>query len=485
MTKEEVLKKIFGYDSFNNGQEETIDAVLQGHDVLAMLPTGTGKSLCYQLPAYLSKGSVLIVSPLISLMQDQVEQLQILGERRVIAINSFLNRTMREKVLRQLNRYRFIYMSPEMLGMRNIIDHLKQIKISLFVIDEAHCISQWGYDFRPDYLNLGKIRKSIDDPPTLALTATAQPEVREDIKQLLQLNKPKEYVYSIDRPNISMVVERYDHFTEKKQRLLDLVRNFQRPGIIYFSSKRLTEEFVEFFQQNGITKVAAYHGAIDQEQRILIQKQFLHDQLEVVCATSAFGMGINKKNIRFVIHYHMPGQMESYIQEIGRAGRDGQASIALLLYASGDEMLPIRLIEQELPEDWQINAYEQLTDLNDTTKIMAELKLTETQLRFLEYYSSVFCDNPDRAGKVIEIKNTRRQLKMSKLWEMSNWIHAKECRRKKALTYFQEIEHSSPKLCCDICQVELTDPFFTSKKEEDLDNRQSWEWRLQKILLEK
>ncbi len=484
MTKKEILNKIFGYDTFNKGQEEIIDAVLQGHDVLAMLPTGTGKSLCYQLPAYLLEGSVLIVSPLISLMQDQVEQLQILGERKVVAINSFLNGRMREKALRQLNKYRFIYLSPEMLGMKSILDRLKQIKISLFVIDEAHCISQWGYDFRTDYLNLGKIRLSIGKPPTLALTATAQPEVREDIKQLLRFNNPKEYVYSIDRPNISMVVEKYDHYEEKKKRLLELVRNFKKPGIIYFSSKRLTEEFVDFLQLNGIRNVAAYHGGINQEQRILIQQQFLCGQLDVVCATSAFGMGINKKNIRFVIHYHMPGQMESYIQEIGRAGRDGQESIALLLYASGDEMLPIRLIEQELPDDWQINAYESLTNVKDVGKMMAELKITETQLRFLEYYFSAFRDHPEKAGKVIDIKNARKQLKLSKLWEMSNWVNSKECRRKQALTYFQETDQPSPHICCDICQVDLT-YYFTGKKEKHKDNKQSWEWRLQKILLEK
>ncbi|MBO0995355.1 RecQ family ATP-dependent DNA helicase [Bacillus sp. SD088] len=484
MTKAEILKRIFEYESFNKGQEETIDAVLQGHDVLAMLPTGTGKSLCYQLPAYLLEGTVVIVSPLISLMQDQVEQMHILGERRVVAINSFLNRRMREKTLRQLDYYRFIYLSPEMLGMQNIVDQLKQIKISLFVVDEAHCISQWGYDFRPDYLNIGKIRMSIGNPPLLALTATAQPEVREDIKQLLQFQHPKEFVYSIDRPNISMVVEKYEHFEEKKRRLLELVRNFQKPGIIYFSSKRLTEEFVDFLRLNGIGNVAAYHGGIDQEQRILIQQQFLCGQLDVICATSAFGMGINKKNIRFVIHYHMPGQMESYIQEIGRAGRDGQESIALLLYATGDEMLPMRLIEQELPEDWQINNYDSLTNVKDSAKIITELNITETQLRFLEYYFSAFCDHHDRAGKVIEIKNARKQLKLSKLWAMSNWIHSEVCRRKQALTYFQETDQVSPGICCDICQVDRT-YYFSSQKEKHRKNSQSWEWRLQKILLEK
>ncbi|GIN73455.1 ATP-dependent DNA helicase [Bacillus sp. J14TS2] len=484
MTKAEILKKVFGYESFNKGQEETIDAILQGHDVLAMLPTGTGKSLCYQLPAYLLGGTVVIVSPLISLMQDQVEQLHILGERRVVAINSFLNRRMRGKTLRQLDHYRFIYLSPEMLGMQNIVDRLKQIKISLFVVDEAHCISQWGYDFRPDYLNIGKIRMSIGNPPLLALTATAQPEVREDIKQLLQFQYPKEFVYSIDRPNISMVVEKYEHFEEKKKRLLELVRNFQKPGIIYFSSKRLTEEFVDFLRLNGVENAAAYHGGIDQEQRILIQQQFLCGQLDVICATSAFGMGINKKNIRFVIHYHMPGQMESYIQEIGRAGRDGQESIALLLYAAGDETLPMRLIEQELPEDWQINNYDSLTNVNDSAKIMTELNITETQLRFLEYYFSAFCDHHDRAGKVIEIKNARKQLKLSKLWAMSNWIHSEECRRKQALTYFQETDQVSPDICCDICQVDRT-YYFSSQKEKHRKNNQSWEWRLQKILLEK
>ncbi|MCJ7839431.1 ATP-dependent DNA helicase [Lederbergia sp. NSJ-179] len=484
MTKDEILQKVFGYDSFNQGQEETIEAVLNGDDVLAMLPTGTGKSLCYQLPAYLLEGAVIVVSPLISLMQDQVEQLRILGERRVVALNSFLNGKVREQTLRHLHQYRFIYVSPEMLRMETILNKLKKMKIALFVIDEAHCISQWGYDFRPDYLNLGKMRVWIGNPPVLALTATAQPEVREDIKESLQFKNPKEFVYSIDRRNISMVVEKYDHHLQKKERLLELVPQFKKPGIIYFSSKRLTEEFAEFLRLNGVKNVAAYHGGMNQEQRILIQQQFLYGQLEVICATSAFGMGINKKNIRFVIHYHMPGQMESYIQEIGRAGRDGKDSIALLLYSTGDEMLPIRLIEQELPEEWQINAYYNLSATKNKLKIVEDLKLTETQLRYLDYYSNDFRDKQAIAGKVIEMRKIRQEIKLKKVWEMSNWIHTKECRRKKALIYFQESYKQSPEQCCDLCQLELSH-YFADNVEDHEVKRESWEWRLRKILIEK
>ncbi|WP_062104780.1 RecQ family ATP-dependent DNA helicase [Bacillus niameyensis] len=482
MMKFQVLQERFGYSSFRNGQEAIIDAVLKQQDVLAMLPTGTGKSLCYQLPGYLIKGTVLIISPLISLMQDQVEQLALIGERKAIALNSFLNSRARAKALQNLNQYRFIYISPEMLRMEGMIDRLKNVSISLFVIDEAHCISQWGHDFRPDYLSLGEIRECLGAPPALALTATAQKEVRDDIKHYLKLKNPNEFIYSVDRPNIAIMIERVQTANEKKQRLLELVRQLKKPGIIYFSSKRVAEEMVEHLKLNGVKAVAAYHGGMDQEQRILIQQQFLNDQLNVICATSAFGMGVNKNNIRFVIHFHMPGQVESYLQEIGRAGRDGQESVAILMYSPGDEELPLRLSEYELPEKWQIDAYFNTCQLKNETDLVAELRLSETQLRFLKHYYLLNSqDIEQQINKVKTIRMKRLNYKVNKVWQMYRWIQSTDCRRKQIITIFGENDYSKPADCCDICTFDLSNYYEELTHIENLSSN-SWVKRLQQLL---
>lgn len=478
MTKWEILENIFGFSSFRAGQEEVIDAVLAGHDVLAMLPTGTGKSLCYQLPGYLLKGPVLIVSPLIALMQDQVEQMRMIGERRVIALNSFLRPHERDYVLRHLAQFRFIYISPEMLQVELIIEKLKALNISLFVVDEAHCISQWGHDFRPDYLRLGDIRATIGNPPTLALTATAQKEIRQDIKKYLHMDKAKEFIYSVDRPNISMVVKTVEERLEKRNILLSLISKLKKPGIIYFSSKRMVEEIVEFLKENGVEGVAPYHGDMDNDQRILIQQQFLHEQIQIICATSAFGMGINKNNIRFVIHYHMPGQAEAYLQEIGRAGRDGKKSIAILLYSPGDEGIPLRLIDNDLPNEKQIETFFRANSTN-TIAIAEEMGLTETQFRFLDFYQSTKL--PNKIEMVKKIRKNRIKFKLDKLRQMVTWIHSTTCRRNQLLQLFEETLPSPIPDCCDICGINMGN-FIDERKTMMEETSISWQIQLKKLL---
>lgn len=473
------LNKQFGYDMFRIGQEEVITSVMEGKHTLAVLPTGTGKSLCYQLPGYLLKGIVIIVSPLLSLMQDQVEQLKINGEKRVTALNSFLEPRERKQIIQNLQNYRFIYTSPEMLTNNGVLQKLKQIDISLFVVDEAHCISQWGPDFRPDYLNLRTIRSELNNPTTLALTATATEDVRADIIEHLNLYDVNQLVYSVDRPNIALVVEEAANYSDKVKKLLQFVKQLQKPGIIYFSSKRLTEEMAALLRNNGIAQSAAYHGGMDREQRILIQQQFLHNQLQVICATSAFGMGVNKENIHFVIHFHMPYQLDSYLQEIGRAGRDGKKSIAILLYSPGDEFLPLQIFENELPSDYQIEQFYLLN--NNSSDKASLLNLTEIQLRFLTYYQNKY-DNSEVEKHVKRIRDMRIQYKQNKLNEMIKWVKSTTCRREGILHYFQEQKVNNVTDCCDVCGVDIIN-YQTAFQDTIRSQNENWRLMLKNLLI--
>lgn len=461
---------------------------------MAMLPTGTGKSLCYQLPGYLLEGQVLIVSPLLSLMQDQVEQMKMNGEKRVTAINSFLTGAERRRVLQHLTQYKFIFISPEMLTNDSMLTLFKKLKPALFVIDEAHCISQWGYDFRPDYLKLGEIRAHLGEPLTLALTATATKEVVRDIITSLKLKSCRQHLYSVDRPNIALAIERVEDHRDKLKILYRYVSQLDGPGIVYFSSKKMAEQAAHFLLGNGVKRVMAYHGGMDQESRILIQQQFLYGQLNIICATSAFGMGINKDNIRFVIHYHMPQQMESYLQEIGRSGRDGKPSIAVLLYAPGDEQIAYRLAEAEIPANEQLDLLAAaLTETNialeqmDDEEWMRICGFTDIQWRIV---SEHLLKNADRKAKwntiVEELKrdlDQRRKLKQRKIAFMTDWCRTDQCRREPILRYFdEEQEPVKPKNCCDVCGIDQIN-YKRGQTEKREGTEYNWRQQLANLLL--
>ncbi len=346
------LKKYFGYDRFRPMQGEIIEAVFQKRDCLVLMPTGGGKSICFQIPAVTMPGACVVVSPLISLMKDQVEALQVNGIQAAF-LNSSLSAQQQQAVENDFfdGAIDLLYVSPEKLVSQGFIPLLKRANINLFAIDEAHCISAWGHDFRPEYTKMQFLKKEFPEVPIVALTATADKVTRRDIVSQLKLKKPKIFIASFDRPNLSLEVR-------PGQGRLDQIKRFigrrpNQPGIIYCLSRKSTENLAAKLNAAGFN-AASYHAGMADADRSLVQEQFLKDNINVVCATIAFGMGIDKSNVRWVIHYNMPKNIESYYQEIGRSGRDGAKADTLLFYSYGDVSLLREILTSNQSENQEI-----------------------------------------------------------------------------------------------------------------------------------
>lgn len=398
----EILKKYYGYHSFRGQQEEIIAEVLNGNDVLTIMPTGGGKSICYQIPSIILDGITVVISPLISLMKDQVDNINNLGIKSAY-INSSLNEEEIRKILKDVanKEIKILYIAPERLESFEFLSLITTIDISQVAIDEAHCVSQWGHDFRSSYRRIGRfISLLVKRPIITAFTATATEEVREDIIKLLELNNPKVFISGFDRENLKIVIEKG---VNKKYYLLDyLDKNRELAGVIYCATRKEVDQLFELLIQKGL-KVARYHAGLDDEERSKAQEDFIYDRANVIIATNAFGMGIDKPNVRYVIHYNMPKNIEGYYQEIGRAGRDGEASECIMLFSPSDVQTQRYIID--------IGSNDGVRKENELSKLQTMINLVYTQQCYrkyiLNYFGEVYekecgnCSNCEAEGELV------------------------------------------------------------------------------------
>lgn len=468
-----LLLERFGYSSFRPGQREVIEQLLSGRDAVAIFPTGMGKSLCYQLPAYAMGGTVVIISPLVALMEDQVANLRNHKEKRAAALNSFLSRREKEYVLSSLHQYKFIFLSPEMLLRKEVLALIRNLSIAFYVVDEAHCISEWGFDFRPDYLRLKQALQQLPEAPVLALTATADDKTVRDIEEYLQLTDAYIERQPIDRPFISYSVVQLANEAEKTEWLIDRLASTAGPGIIYVASRKRADELAFLLQQQNI-RCASYHGGKEQEERAIIQEQFIQNELQWICATNAFGMGIHKDNIRQVIHEHLPAAPSAYIQEVGRAGRDGKPAAATLLYCEQDIRKLKFIVYEDLPDEQQIRYYHSLAE-SDASMAAERAGLSEVAARLLDYYFERFNEQ-----QVIEQIENIRQIKDRQITEMNRYAASGGCLREQLLSYFGERPEPQDN-CCSNCGL-AHQPWLEKTAAAEQKTTVRWQERLQHLL---
>jgi len=474
---EESLQKFFGFPHFQTGQEEVVGRIMAGEDTLAILATGAGKSLCYQLPAMLLEGTTVVVSPLIALMKDQIDMLSERGLKNNVALNSTLSDEQEARAIVRIasGSVKIVFVTPEKLEDEAFVAMLRSIAVPLFVVDEAHCISQWGHDFRPAYLALGQVIAAIGKPTVLALTATATPAVREDILVQLGIPTTKTIVKGFDRPNLRYEVVRGENEAAKLRSLKALFENgLDGTGIIYTATIKNALEVQKYLHDQLDLPAAVYHSKLQKHDRNAVHELFMAEAIRAVVATNAFGLGIDKPNIRFVVHYDLPGSVEAYVQEAGRAGRDGALSRCILLYRMSDTRVQNYFLTGKYPsiEDVQkifetlrfFGAQSDGVSLADLRKI-SQLPLTKLKVvlallkkaKFIEMRAraryGLTEDALENSELVLSLANydTKKSYDQSKLAMMLQYSETAGCRRRFILNYFGEEYEAKSCGQCDNC----------------------------------
>ena len=409
MTALETLKEYWGYDSFRPKQEEIVNAALEGRDVLAILPTGGGKSVCFQVPGMMTDGIAIVVTPLIALMKDQVQNLTDRGIR-ALCINAGMGPKEVDNALNNAlyGDFKFLYVSPERLGTRLFKSYVQEMNVSYIVVDEAHCISQWGYDFRPDYLQIGKLRELVD-APVIAVTATATPRVAEDIMERLMFKQKCLIKSGFERPNLSYIVRRCD---DKLGQLLNICNGVDGTGIVYVRSRKKTEELAAFLASNGISS-SFYHAGLGQQSRTDRQEQWKAGKIRVMVCTNAFGMGIDKPDVRFVVHFDVPDSPEAYFQEAGRGGRDGLRSFAVMLWNSTDVKRLRQLETVSFP------SLEYIEDIYHKVHIFYQIPYDAGAGRQLKFDLEVFC-------KHFKLQRSSAYYAIQYIEKTSHWTYSED-----------------------------------------------------------
>jgi ATP-dependent DNA helicase RecQ len=470
-----LARETLGIERLRPGQLQAIEAVLSGHDTLAVMSTGYGKSAIYQLSGELLDGPTIVVSPLIALQRDQVEAMEEVAPGEAAELNSTVSEGRREELMKSLRKgeREFVLLAPEQLAKEEVLEELREARPSLLVIDEAHCISEWGHDFRPDYLRLGAFAAELGHPTLLALTATASPPVRREIVERLGMEEPTVIVRGFDRPNLHLAIRRFSEERGKEEALVAAVREAEKPGIVYIATRRASEELAEKLREAGVA-ADAYHAGLGSKRRGELQDAFMDDEIEAIVATTAFGMGIDKPNVRFVFHAGLSDSVDSYYQEVGRAGRDGEPAAACVFYRPEDQA-----IRRFLGSGGGVDG-EQLEEVGkavaaegrvDPAELAEEVDLSRSKV--LEAVNRLgeagFLDVSDE-GEVVraeeappleeaielgaEASEEREEFEKSRLEMMRSYAEHSGCRRDFVLSYFGE-EHEPPCGNCDNCDAGL------------------------------